>query len=140
MTIRFVRFNRLRFARRRKRYVLGSGDSGGRRRNSARVRHAGNSGFVWHGAAAGDFDNDNWIDLFVVGVPAIEQIYATDELSVPLTILIDDKGIVTDLIPGWSAETQRKFNLLTGGETIKSDAPKTTKTNKKRSITKGAIE
>ena len=26
-----------------------------------------NSGFVWHGAAAGDFDNDNWIDLFVVG-------------------------------------------------------------------------
>ncbi len=26
-----------------------------------------NSGFVWHGAAAGDFDNDGWIDLFVVG-------------------------------------------------------------------------
>ena len=26
-----------------------------------------NSGFVWHGAAAGDFNNDRWIDLFVVG-------------------------------------------------------------------------
>lgn len=26
-----------------------------------------NSGFVWHGAAAGDFNNDNWIDLFVIG-------------------------------------------------------------------------
>lgn len=26
-----------------------------------------NSGFVWRGAAAGDFNNDNWIDLFVVG-------------------------------------------------------------------------
>jgi hypothetical protein len=26
-----------------------------------------NSGFVWHGAAANDFNNDNWIDLFVVG-------------------------------------------------------------------------
>ncbi len=25
----------------------------------------GNSGFVWHGAAAGDFDSDGWIDLFV---------------------------------------------------------------------------
>ncbi len=24
-----------------------------------------NSGFVWHGAAAGDLDNDGWIDLFV---------------------------------------------------------------------------
>ena len=53
-------------------------------------------------------------------VAAIEQIYATDELSVPLTILVDDKGIVVELIPGWSAETQRKFNLLVGGATVKS--------------------
>ncbi len=27
----------------------------------------GNSGFVWHGAAAGDVDRDGWIDLFVTG-------------------------------------------------------------------------
>jgi hypothetical protein len=27
---------------------------------------AENSGFVWKGAAAGDFNNDDWIDLFVV--------------------------------------------------------------------------
>jgi hypothetical protein len=27
-----------------------------------------NSGFIWRGAAAGDFDNDGWVDLFVVGV------------------------------------------------------------------------
>ncbi|MCY7347954.1 MAG: VCBS repeat-containing protein [Pyrinomonadaceae bacterium] len=26
-----------------------------------------NSGFVWHGAAGGDLNNDGWIDLFVVG-------------------------------------------------------------------------
>ena len=46
------------------------------------------------------------------GVSAIEQIYATDELTVPLTILVDEKGIVRDLISGWSAETQRKFRAL----------------------------
>ena len=60
----------------------------------------------------------------VGGVAAIENIYATDELSVPLTILVDRKGIVTDLIPGWSAETQRKFNLLKGGETVKASLKK----------------
>lgn len=49
---------------------------------------------------------------FAGGVPAIEQIYATDELSVPLSILVDEKGIVRDLIPGWSAETRRKFAVL----------------------------
>ncbi len=50
------------------------------------------------------------------GVAAIENIYATDELSVPLTILVDDQGIVTDLVPNWSAETQRKFAALIGEE------------------------
>ncbi len=71
--------------------------------------------------------------ILIGGVAAIENIYATDELSVPLTILVDDKGVVKELIPGWSAETQRKFNLLVGGETVKSDAPKAVgKANKKR--------
>lgn len=50
------------------------------------------------------------------GVTAIEQLYATDELSVPLSILIDERGIVTDLIPGWSAKTKRKFAALAGEE------------------------
>ncbi|MBC7899614.1 MAG: VCBS repeat-containing protein [Saprospiraceae bacterium] len=26
-----------------------------------------NSGFIWHGAAAADFDSDGWIDMFVIG-------------------------------------------------------------------------
>ncbi len=64
---------------------------------------------------------------YVVGVSAIEQIYATDELSVPLSILVDEKGIVTDLIPGWSAETQRKFAGLLGDKEIKTPIPTTNK-------------
>lgn len=58
--------------------------------------------------------------ILVGGVAAIEQVYATEELSVPLTILVDEKGIVRDLIPGWSAETRRKFAEMTGGETVKT--------------------
>jgi thiol-disulfide isomerase/thioredoxin len=60
--------------------------------------------------------------IFVGGVAAIEKIYATDELTVPLSILVDDKGIVRDLIPGWSAETQKKFFQMTENGS-KVDAP-----------------
>ena len=67
------------------------------------------------------------------GVTTIEQIYATDELTVPLSILVDEKGIVTDLIPGWSAETRRKLSDLAGDEQTKTAVqPKTLKTNRNR--------
>ena len=59
---------------------------------------------------------------FIGGVAAIENIYATDELSVPLSILVNDKGIVKELIPGWSQETQRKFAEMTG-KTVKTPKP-----------------
>ncbi len=71
--------------------------------------------------------------ILIGGTAAIENIYATDELSVPLTILVDEKGIVTDLIPGWSAETQKKFAVLIGEQMTKSAIPpKPSKTNKNR--------
>jgi len=54
--------------------------------------------------------------IFIGGIPAIEKIYATDELSVPLSILVDQNGIVKEIIPGWSAETQRIFDRLAGDE------------------------
>lgn len=60
--------------------------------------------------------------IFVGGTAAIENIYATDELSVPLSILVDDKGIVKELIPGWSQETQRKFAEMSG-KTVKTPKP-----------------
>jgi peroxiredoxin len=58
--------------------------------------------------------------IFTGGIPVIEQLYATDELSVPLSILIDDKGVVRDLIPGWSAETRGKFAQMIGEEGVKA--------------------
>jgi thiol-disulfide isomerase/thioredoxin len=61
--------------------------------------------------------------IVVGGVTAIERLYATDELSVPLTILVDEKGVVTDLIPGWSAQTQRKFAALAGEAAVTESGP-----------------
>ena len=51
---------------------------------------------------------------FLGGVRAIESLYATDELSVPMSIIVDERGIVTEIIPGWSAETQKRFRALAG--------------------------
>lgn len=50
--------------------------------------------------------------ILIAGVPTIERLYATDELTVPLSILVDDKGVIRELIPGWSAETQKRFERL----------------------------
>jgi thiol-disulfide isomerase/thioredoxin len=51
---------------------------------------------------------------YLGGVGAIESLYATDELSVPMSLIINDKGIVTEIIPGWSAETRKRFSALAG--------------------------
>jgi thiol-disulfide isomerase/thioredoxin len=61
---------------------------------------------------------------FLGGVAAIESLYATDELSVPMSILLDERGIVTEIIPGWSAETQKRFRAL-AGEGAAITAPET---------------
>jgi thiol-disulfide isomerase/thioredoxin len=51
---------------------------------------------------------------YLGGVGAIESLYATDELSVPMSLIIDDKGVVSEIIPGWSAETRKRFSVLAG--------------------------
>jgi thiol-disulfide isomerase/thioredoxin len=51
---------------------------------------------------------------FLGGVRAIESLYATDELSVPMSIIVDERGIVAEIIPGWSAQTQKRFRALAG--------------------------
>ncbi|MDQ1590089.1 MAG: enediyne biosynthesis protein [Pyrinomonadaceae bacterium] len=59
---------------------------------------------------------------YLGGVRAIESLYATDELSVPMSIVVDERGVVTEIIPGWSAETRKRFGVLAGeGEGVGSN-------------------
>lgn len=69
--------------------------------------------------------------IYIGGVAAIEKLYATDELAVPLSLVVDEKGTVIELIPGWSSSTQRRFAALAGGsdETM---APAEAQPNRKR--------
>lgn len=52
--------------------------------------------------------------IFLGGAPAIERIFSGEEMAVPLSVLLDDHGIILDVIPGWSGETQRRFLELAG--------------------------
>jgi thiol-disulfide isomerase/thioredoxin len=54
--------------------------------------------------------------IYIGGVPAISQLFATDELTVPLSLVLDPDGRVEQLISGWSAETQRSFAALAGND------------------------
>ena len=52
--------------------------------------------------------------IYLGGVPTIEQVFAGDELAVPLTVLVDEKGTVQEIIFGFSGGTQRRFSQLAG--------------------------
>ena len=52
--------------------------------------------------------------MYLGGVAAVEQLYATDELIVPVSFMVDEQGRVSELIPGWSSQTRRRFAALAG--------------------------
>ena len=50
--------------------------------------------------------------VFQGGTPALEGLFLSDEVTVPLSIVLDENGKVTDLVSGWSNATQKKFEAL----------------------------
>lgn len=52
--------------------------------------------------------------VYLGGESAIQELYRGDELSVPLSVLIDEQGIVREIIPGWSDEARRRYASLAG--------------------------
>ena len=52
--------------------------------------------------------------IFLGGVPALEHLYLTDEIIVPLSIVVGSDGVVRELISGWSAATRERFQSLAG--------------------------
>jgi peroxiredoxin len=52
--------------------------------------------------------------LFAGGEPAIAALYATDDLFVPMSVVVDATGVVSDILPGWSEATRKRFQALAG--------------------------
>ena len=55
--------------------------------------------------------------IYKGGAAAIEQLFATEEVAVPLSVIVDQNGHVEQLISGWSSETKQKFEALTRSTT-----------------------
>jgi hypothetical protein len=52
--------------------------------------------------------------IYLGGVPVIEEVYAGEQLGVPLSVLVDDHGRVLEIISGFSGDTQKKIAALAG--------------------------
>lgn len=48
-----------------------------------------------------------------IGEQGIAQIFAGDEAAVPISVLLDERGRVQQVIGGWSRQTAREFEALT---------------------------
>jgi thiol-disulfide isomerase/thioredoxin len=49
------------------------------------------------------------------GAKAIEALYATDELTVPMSLLLDEDGVVREVFSGWSDAIRRRLLQLAAG-------------------------
>ena len=52
--------------------------------------------------------------ILVAGPEALGQIFAGDEVTVPLSLVVDAEGIVVELLPGWSDESRQRLEALAG--------------------------
>lgn len=50
--------------------------------------------------------------LYRIDQPAFESLFAGEEMFVPLSILIDERGAVVDVFAGWSPESERRIRWL----------------------------
>jgi thiol-disulfide isomerase/thioredoxin len=52
--------------------------------------------------------------IYVGGVSTIGQLFATEDMSVPLSVVVGPTGRVEQLLSGWSPETKRTLETLAG--------------------------
>ncbi len=50
--------------------------------------------------------------VFQGGTTALESLFLSDEVTVPLSIVLDERGRVVDLVSGWSNATREKFEKM----------------------------
>jgi thiol-disulfide isomerase/thioredoxin len=54
--------------------------------------------------------------IYIGGVPAIGQIFSTDDMTVPLSVVLGPDGRVEQMLSGWSTATKQTLTALAGGK------------------------
>ena len=50
--------------------------------------------------------------IVVAEAEFIRNFYPTDNVTVPISVLLDAEGVISDLLPGWTAETREHLEAL----------------------------
>ncbi len=50
--------------------------------------------------------------IVVAEAEFIQNFYTTDNVTVPISLLLDAEGIISDLLPGWTPETREHLAAL----------------------------
>jgi thiol-disulfide isomerase/thioredoxin len=56
-------------------------------------------------------------DTAAGGTDTIERLYAGDEVIVPLSFIVDERGTLREVLPGWSGRTHQRLLQLAGAGT-----------------------
>ena len=51
--------------------------------------------------------------IYCMSPSELAKVFATPDIGLPLSILIDDQGRVMDVFEGWSAKTRQRLDRLT---------------------------
>jgi hypothetical protein len=56
--------------------------------------------------------------IVVAEAEFIRNFYTTDNVTVPISVLLDAQGIITDLLPGWTPETREHLEILSSSGSL----------------------
>jgi peroxiredoxin len=58
------------------------------------------------------FNDTATTEIYTTDESTLELLYPTGEATVPLTVLVDEKGRILEILPGWSERTERALDSL----------------------------
>ena len=56
--------------------------------------------------------------IVVAEADFVRNFYTTDNVTVPISVLLDAEGMISDLLPGWTPETREHLAALSSSRSL----------------------